>query len=191
MENETFEQQPDQKPVAKFKGAARETLYRVVIRNQLNSIGIADQKANIIIGINTIIISIIITILGFESTLSSLQFIAELDLNIPLSVLLVTCLISGIIAIYVVRPVAALWRKESQSKLFFRNYNSSDMDEFKKEMNEMLTKSASIYDSLNTDMYLFGKAVHRKYRLLRYAYHIFLIGMLLTVSTFFLFYYFF
>lgn len=51
------------------KGAARQTLYRVTIRNQLRSIAIADQKASILIGINTILISIIITILGVEYTL--------------------------------------------------------------------------------------------------------------------------
>ena len=37
----------------KIKGSARETLYRVTMQNQINSIGIADQKANIIIGITT------------------------------------------------------------------------------------------------------------------------------------------
>ena len=191
MENEIEEQELNQEPVKKFKGAARETLYRVVIRNQLNSIGIADQKANIILGINTIIISIIITILGFESTLTSLQFINELDLNVPLSILLLTSITSGIIAILVVRPLATLWRKESSSRLFFRNYNTCSLDVFKEEMEEMLVSNEKIYDSLNTDMYLFGKAVHRKYMLLRHAYHVFLVGILLTVSSFFLFYYFF
>lgn len=191
MENENIEKQGVQQLNKKMKGASRETLYRVVVRNQLNSIGIADQKANIILGINTIIISIIITILGFESTLTSLSFVTELDLNISLSVLLLTAITSGIIAILVVRPVASLWSKESRSKLFFRNYNSCSMEAFKEEMEEMLLSSNKIYDNLNTDMYLFGKAVHRKYRLLRHAYHVFLIGISLTVFTFFLFYYFF
>ena len=189
MENEPIIQQKYQEPVKKLKGAARETLYRVVIRNQLNSIGIADQKANIILGINTIIISIIITILGFESTLTSLKFVTELDLNVSLSVLLLTSIVSGIIAILVVRPVATLWSKESKSKLFFRNYKTYSMEAFKAEMDEMLQSSENIYDSLNTDMYLFGKAVHRKYRLLRHAYHAFLVGIILTVASFFVFYY--
>lgn len=189
MENEPIIKQKYQEPVKKLKGAARETLYRVVIRNQLNSIGIADQKANIILGINTIIISIIITILGFESTLTSLKFVTELDLNVSLSVLLLTSIVSGIIAILVVRPVATLWSKESKSKLFFRNYKTYSMEAFKAEMDEMLQSSENIYDSLNTDMYLFGKAVHRKYRLLRHAYHAFLVGIILTVASFFVFYY--
>ena len=42
-------------------GRARETLYRVTMQNQMQSISIADQKANIIIGINTILISIIMS----------------------------------------------------------------------------------------------------------------------------------
>lgn len=51
-------------PKKKRKERGRDTLYRITLRNQINLISIADQKANIIIGINAIIISLLIAILG-------------------------------------------------------------------------------------------------------------------------------
>ncbi len=72
-------------------GAARQTLYRVTVRNQLRSISIADQKANILIGINTILISIIIAGIGAGSSFAGMKFISELDLSIPFTFFLITC----------------------------------------------------------------------------------------------------
>ena len=69
--------------------AAQSTLYRVTMQNQIRSISIVDQKANIIVGINTILISIIIAVLSMESNYGSFEFIAHLDLNLPLSILFV------------------------------------------------------------------------------------------------------
>lgn len=73
---------PVEKNKARGYSAARQTLYRVALRNHLRSISIADQKANILIGINTVLISLIIAILGVESTVPGLSFIREFDFNI-------------------------------------------------------------------------------------------------------------
>ncbi len=44
-------------------GRGKETLFRSTFRNQINHIAIADNKANMIININSIIISLIIAVL--------------------------------------------------------------------------------------------------------------------------------
>jgi uncharacterized integral membrane protein len=164
--------------------AARATLYRVTMQNQLRSIGIVDQKANIIVGINTILISIIIAVLSMESNYGAFQFLAQLDLNLPLSILLVCCFISGIMALFVVRPSPKLWSKETPSKLFFRDNRNTHIDLFHKRMDEIMESDESVYKTLNTDMYLFGQTVIRKYRLLGTAYLIFLLGFVTTVLSF-------
>ncbi len=167
--------------------AARETLYRVTMQNQLRSIGIADQKGNIIIGINTILISIIIAILGMESNIQGLTFLNALNLNVPLSILLICCFLSGVIALFAVRPVSRPWRKGHGSKLFFRDYKEISLNDFQAEMAEILDVPSKIYQCLNTDMYLVGQTVQRKYGMLRVAYFIFLTGLILAVLSFFLF----
>jgi hypothetical protein len=168
-------------------GAARQTLYRVTVRNQLRSISIADQKANILIGINTILISIIVTVLGVESTMPGLRFISELDLNIPLLVFLMACFGSGFIAVLAVRPAKRPWKSKAQDKLFFKNYDELELDDFQGYIAGILESGQKIYESLNTDMYLFGKTIIRKYNYLRTAYTIFMIGLVGLIVTFFIF----
>jgi hypothetical protein len=169
------------------RGAARQTLYRVTVRNQLRSISIADQKANILIGINTILISIIITILGVESTLPGLRFISELDLNVPLLVFLLACFGSGYIAVLVVRPAKKPWKSNAPGKIFFKNYDEIELGDFKGYIDDIMESGQKIYDSLNTDMYLFGKTIIRKYNYLRVAYTIFIVGLVSLVVSFFIF----
>ena len=165
-------------------GAARQTLYRVTLRNQLRSISIADQKANILIGINTVLISIIIAILGVESRVLGLSFINELNLNIPLVIFLLACFGSGIIAIIAVRPQRKPWSNNLEGRLFFKNYQDISLNQFQEYIGEIIESGAKIYSSLNTDMYLFGQIVFRKFYLLRLAYAIFIIGLSGLVISF-------
>lgn len=165
-------------------GAARQTLYRVTLRNQLRSISIADQKANILIGINTILISIIIAILGVESAVPGLAFIAELDLNIPLVIFLLACFGSGIIAVLAVQPAQKPWKSKAGGKVLFKNYGDIDLENFQEYMGGITVSGTRIYSSLNTDMYLLGQAIVRKFYLLRLAYNIYMIGLTGLVMSF-------
>ena len=168
------------------KGSARETLYRVTMQNQINSISIADQKANIIIGITTILISIIIATLGIGSSGKGLNFIASLHLSLPFTILLITSVITSIIALLTVRPVTHPWHRDGTNKVYFTDFRNIELDEFQEFMKDLLASNESIYIALNNDMYFLGKIVLRKFRLLRLAYVIFLVGMLITVSSFFI-----
>ena len=170
----------------KTKNSSRETLYRVTIQNQLRSISIADQKANIIIGINTILISISIAIIGLVSNVVQLSFISNLNLSLPISIMVLASFTSGVLAVFVVRPAANLWTKKNASRLSFRDYQHCSLDDFQADMKNILKSSNYIYDSLNIDMYLYGKTVQRKFRLLRHAYVVFLIGLTLAVISFFI-----
>lgn len=169
--------------------SARATLYRVTMQNQIRSISIVDQKANIIVGINTILISIIIAVLSIESNYGSLEFIAHLDLNLPFSILFVGCFISGIMALLVVRPSLMIWQKKIPSQLFFLDYRNLNHDSFQEKMDAIVDSDQSVYKTLDSDMYLLGKTVIRKYWLLGIAYLVFLVGFVATVLSFVLLHY--
>lgn len=166
------------------KGSSRETLFRVTIQNQLRSISIADQKANIIIGINTILISIFIAIIGLVSNVAQLNFISNLNLSLPLTIMVLTSFLSGILAFFVVRPASNLWNKKNASQLSFRDYKNNTLDDFIKDIFQILESSDKIYKSLTIDLYLYGQTVQRKFRMLRHAYLVFLIGLSLAVFSF-------
>jgi len=124
-----------------------------------------------------------------ESNFGAFEFLGQIDLNLPLSILLVCCFISGIMALFVVRPPPKLWQKQTPSQLFFKNYINSSLDKFHDDMDVIMESDRSVYKTLNTDMYLFGQTVIRKYRLLGIAYLIFMLGFVTTVLSFILLHY--
>ena len=166
------------------KGSSCETLYRVTIRNQLRSIAIADQKAKVIIGINTILISLFIGAIGLVSNVVELDFIRNLNLSLPFTVMIISSFISGAIAILVVRPDASLWSDNNPSMLSFRDFQSIHLDDFLDDMDDILSSKKSIFKSLNIDLYLYGKCVQRKNQLLRHSYTVFLSGLTIAVLSF-------
>jgi hypothetical protein len=165
-------------------GSSAETLYRVTLRNQLRSIGIADQKAKVIIGINTILISLFIGVIGLVSNVAELDFIKNLNLSLPFTIMIISSFISGALAILVVRPDTKMWSDNNPSLLSFRDFQHTDLDDFQDEMDEILVTKKSIYRSLNIDLFIYGKCVQRKNRLLKHAYTVFLGGLTLAVVSF-------
>ena len=172
------------KPKKKGKGRGRDTLYRVTLHNQINLISIADQKANIIIGINAVIISLVIAILGsgFGIVGSGLFEIASLP--VPLIILMLFCLASGVYSIIAARPVKPKTKQEKEGIMYSSNIDTMSIDEYLNSLNEILESKNDFYENLNIDMYFQGKSINRKYKLLRFAYTIFLIGLIISVASF-------
>lgn len=185
MENQV-ENKDSFKKKKKAKGNARDTLYRITLQNQMKSIAIVDQKANIIIGINTILISIIMATVGMKTSFVQFDFSGNIALSLPFSIMLIFCVASGIVSILVVRPTRSLWFRRNPSRLFFKNYKDCTLEEFRLDMNEIMSANESIYEALDTDIYLNGFTIQRKYRLVRYAYILFMSGLILSVALFFI-----
>jgi len=173
-------------------GRGKETLFRVTFRNQINHIAIADNKANMIININSIIISLIIAVLGSGVTLGGgISFINQPSLVIPLTFLMLTCLVSAIFSILAARP--KILRAKSQvdgksSILFFGNIAQHDMEEYLDTMNELLGSREGIYETMTIEVFNQGKILARKYFLLRISYTLFMIGLTGGVLSFLFFY---
>ena len=164
--------------------AARQTLYRVTVRNQLRSISIADGKANILVGINSILISLIIAFLGAQSSFNNISFSSELDLHVPLILFLLACLASAYFAILAVRPMIFPWKANVPRKLFFKDVREVDLEAYQEFLKEVLESGESVYETLNSDMWLLSQGIIRKYNLLRAGYLIFLAGLALMVLSF-------
>lgn len=122
---------------------------------------------------------------GLETSFIKFNYYENLALSLPFTILLLFCAASGIVAILVVMPTAKVWIKENQSRLFFRNFENMKIADFKLDMLEIIKSNTSIYDSLDTDIFLYGQIVRRKFRLVRLAYILFMYGLLLTIGSFF------
>ena len=133
-----------------------ETMFRTSYRTHLDLSGYADNKANIMISINGVIISIMIASIG-----------PRLELNpwllLPTSVLLLTCAGSLIFAILAARPRITRRpvtlddvRQNRANILFFGNFVNMPMDEFETGMEELIADPPRLYANMARDIYSLG-----------------------------------
>ena len=165
-------------------GRGVETMYRTAYRTHVNLSSIADNKANIMLSINAIIISITI------STLVP-SFDSNPKLILPTVVLLIVCLGSIIFATLSTRPKITegkVTRQDILDKksnlLFFGNFYNMKLSDFDWGMTEMIKDSDFLYSTMTRDLYFLGIVLAKKYKYLRYCYSIFMYGLIIAVAVF-------
>lgn len=168
-----------------------ETMFKSTYDNHISLSSIADNKANMMISLNTLIMSIIITYLGTKSSIIGAEFTRNPILMIPVGILLLTSLASVISAIISAQPEVTSFRlKPNKLKsrrinlLFFGNFTKIPLEDFQNGMHEIMRDKNALYNNMITDIYYLGDVLSKKYRLLRISYTIFMIGIILTVVSF-------
>jgi hypothetical protein len=163
-----------------------ETMFRTSYRTHVDLSHLADNKANIMISINGIIISILLASI-------SPKIDANPWLLLPTAFLLVGCLGSMIYAILAARPrvsshVVSLEdvKSDRSNILFFGNFISLEEDDFVEGMKDLLTNTDRLYVNMIRDIYSLGGVLAKKFRLLRVSYNIFMFGLIIGVGLFIL-----
>lgn len=161
-----------------------ETMFRSAYRVQMNLTGLADNKANMMVSINGIIISIIIASVA-----------PKLDSNpwllVPTILFLLGTLVSIIFAIQAARPrlysqIIDLedLRHSKGNILFFGNFSKIQESEFVEGMSSLVQDKTALYESMIRDIYGLGKVLCKKFALLQVAYISFMITLILGVTSF-------
>ncbi len=173
---------------AKYKDASPErgiqTFYRVALRNHIKLSDIADTKANILLSVNAIIISLILA--NLFSKLDSNTYLVW-----PTIVFVVSSTVTMILAVIATRPnvTRGQFTKEdvknkSVNLTFFGNFHKMELSEYQWAIDELLKDRNYVYSSLTKDLYFLGKVLDRKYRILRLTYTIFVIGTIISILAF-------
>lgn len=176
-----FQYEDDTSPL---RGA--QTFFRANYRNHINLSSIADNKANIMISVNSILISVLITFVSYRNIGDNSPVIL-----LPVVIFLVTGLASLVFAVLSARPkVTALNEKltdplaRRRNIVFFGNFASMNLDEYEEAMDAMFRDNELLYGNMVRDLYYLGKVLDRKYRYLSISYNIFMVGFVATVITF-------
>ncbi|MEZ4904840.1 MAG: DUF5706 domain-containing protein [Spirosomataceae bacterium] len=152
-----------------------ETMFRTTMSNHIQLSGMADQKAGLMVSTNSIIISITITFLVQH-------FGANPKLLLPTTLLVVVCLLTITFALLSTRPnVKSKSERLSIEKskidlLFFGDYLALSREEYTSEMKQLLSNDNQLHNAMIENIYAQGSVVERKYKLLKIAYSIFIIG---------------
>jgi predicted metal-dependent HD superfamily phosphohydrolase len=186
---------PENSGMDKKKGGQRQsgfitkgiqTMLRLTSENHMRLSEMADNKANILISVNAIIISVILSVLIRK---------IEVDkhLAIPTMIFLVSSLITIVISILATRPKitkGSFTREDILNRrtnlLFFGNFFNTGLEEYKWGMATMMKDPNYLYGTLVDDIYYLGKVLGRKYKLVRIAYSVFMIGIIVSALAFIL-----
>ena len=160
---------------------------RTVHQNQTQLVVLADQKANILIGIVAVVFTILFTKTHFLTNIHE-------RLLIPFVCFLLMEVLAAFLALFVILPKKIV-RPESMkiedvsNPLFFGIFTKFKQDEYVTFLSDKLIDNQSARVLLITDIYQQGGVLKRKYSLLRYAYTVAAIGVasLLSFIVLFLF----
>lgn len=175
---------------AKYKSESPDrgiqTLFRVTLKNHLTLSDIADTKANILLSVNAIIISV-----ALSNLIPKLDNPSNEYLIYPTVVFIIFSVVSVIMAVVATRPniTSGKFTKEDvESKkvnlLFFGNFHKMSLEEYQWAVQELVKDKEYIYDSLTKDLYFLGLVLNRKYKILRWTYTVFMIGIIVSVIAF-------
>jgi predicted metal-dependent HD superfamily phosphohydrolase len=176
------------KKKSKPKGYSRgvESMFRLTARNQISLSSIADNKSNILITVNSLILSILLTVLvsRFEETP---------NIILPTLIFILFALTTIIFAILSTRPniSSGKFNKEDikQNKvnlLFFGNFYNMDLSDYEWAIEELMKNDENLYSTMIKDQYSLGKVLAKKYKLLRIAYNVFMFGIIISIISFIL-----
>ncbi len=161
-----------------------QTMFRTTSANHFDLSGLADSKANIMISVNAIIISVVLTVLLG-------RIVYERQYILPTIILLLVCVSAVIFAILATRPSVSSGkfneediRNKKTNLLFFGNFYRMTLDEYQWGMNEMLKDREYLYNSMIKDIYFLGVVLAKKFRYLRISYTIFMWGLIIAVIAF-------
>lgn len=161
-----------------------ETMFRTTSKNHMELSAIADNKANIMISINSIILSVMVSVL--------IRKLEEYPhLTVPSIMLTVVCLTTIVFAVLATRPNVSKGKFEridivnkETNLLFFGNFHKMSLKDYQWGMKEMLKDADYLYGSMIKDIYFLGTVLGKKYRLLRISYTIFMFGFVISILAF-------
>lgn len=177
----------DENKETKKTSRGTETVFRVTSSNNQQLSAQADNKANIMITVNSIIISVLLTVL-----LGRME--DQPHLLVPNFILLAVNISTIIFAVLATRPNipsgmfnAIDVETKKVNLLFFGNFYKMTLEDYSKGMLTMMDDRDFLYGSLIQDVYNQGLVLAKKYRLLRISYSIFMYGLIASVIAFVIF----
>ena len=159
-------------------------MFKTALRNHIDLTSIADNKANIMLSINALIITISLPLLA--SSISD-----DPKMIFPTSILLTTCVASIIYATLATRPIKTKGLTSIENiengptnLFFYGNFYKMRFSDYKSGIKLVLEEDTRLDDSIISDLYYLGKALGNKFNQLRTCYLIFMVGTTMTVIAF-------
>lgn len=173
--------------VAKNKAAL--TMFKTSLRNHIDLTAIADNKSNIMLSVNALLLTIGMPI--FASYLSE-----KLYLLAPAVIFMLTCITTMIFATLSTRPIK-MDGKTNLAKVptgktnlfFFGNFYNIGLATYQEQIKKVIANKDQLDTSIINDLYFLGHSLGDKFRYLRICYNVFIVGIGLSLIAFLISFY--
>ena len=156
---------------------AMDNMFRIALNNHLQLSAMADNKANMLITVCSLIITLSLTSLDDPS-------LRPIVLCMGL-----TCFVTILLAVYATMPNLPPRisgkvnpRAPGFNMIFFGHFSQIDFETFRQEIGYVINDRAVVYETLAKDLYNLGSVLSkRKYRYIRYSYISFMAGLVISM----------
>lgn len=183
-DSHTTETEDGSKPKRLGSGRGVETLFRSMYRVHMDLTAVADNKANIMITVNGLILTILLASVGP-------RLATDRWLLLPTSISLLSSLAAIVFAVLAAKPrllrsvlPSEIAVSDRSNPLFFGNYTRLDEAEFVGMMSELIQDRDVMYQSMMRDIYEIGLVLNRKFMFLQRSYGVFVVGISVSVASF-------
>lgn len=163
----------DKDKLAKFDARGVQTLFRTQLRNHYSLKRMVDNKASIILTMNSIVISLMMGIIYMAPTDSKevLQFGAKVLLNFGMA-----SMVFALLAL-----LSHRYSNRNKGSLYAGTFSKLSLEDYKEEMGRIMESGNSLYDEMMTDLYYLGKSISIKQKLIFISVCIFLTGLVISI----------
>ena len=161
-----------------------QTQFKTALRNHIDLSAMADNKANIMLSVNAVIITVGLPLLIDKATLNP-------ELYIPTIILAIVCLVSMIFATLSTRPIQMKGVTDSDqihekksNLFFFGNYYKMKVEDYERAIKEVSVDEEILDSSIIRDLFFLGKSLGRKFDYLRWCYNFFMYGIAAAVLSY-------
>ncbi len=166
------------------KGLPSKTIniIRTTLRNNIELTAIADNKANVLLSLNALMLTAIV-----PYALANAELILQNYLYIPILCATITCFVTIYQAAMVLIPSnfdkkrASMHPDIKPSPFFFGNFYKMEADEYYEQLQEGLSASGLIKAHLAQDLFYVGQRLGTKMARIRRAFYFFLLGIFITL----------
>ena len=157
-------------------------ILRTTLRNNIELTNIADNKANVLLSLNALMLTFIVPLM-----IPNQDLILEQHLFIPLGLLILTCLATISIAVFVLRPgklggqKIQINEKSQISPFFFGNFERMSKGDYLEYSNAVLEDEVKVRAFIGNDFYHIGARLSEKMRWIRMAFNIFIFGLVVSI----------
>ncbi|MBZ0327984.1 MAG: DUF5706 domain-containing protein [Altibacter sp.] len=173
------ESKPKKRKQDKYDSRGVQTLFRTLSRNHYNLLKMVDNKARIVLTVNSIITSLLLGVLFIAPNNDGFKIV------LGIRALLICSMLSMVFALFSMLPHRYFGRafKKSGYKgvLYAENFSSLSLEEFKSEFKRIMETGHTIYEEMIDDLYFLGKTIALKQKILVLSVVIFLVGLVTAI----------